>query len=399
MREHDAGEARLLHAREARHVRVRQHVGRMLVVLRVLDRQPDLGEPRRPLEQLPVGVFLALGARRQRVVDHVRQIAQPFGLRRIDVVAAHELRHGDLAHVAMLDATEQVIEHAVAQRAFRHLHRLDAELVEYRAHDRHAAGQHRRAVRPQAADLVGIGSFVLDERRAQPLEALARQAFGSEVVLAQDVLHRARGARGADGLFPAGRAIGMRNARQLLARGQLGRLHMRLVDLAVGEILEAVREAAHVERFGELRIEAGADDELGRAAADVDDQPARGGGRHRVRHAEVDEARFLAAGDDLDREAEHRARLTQELRGILRDAQGVGADGAHALAREAAQPLGEFGQRLERRGLRGAVDALVGGEAATQAHHFAHRIERIDLAVDHAPDLEVEAVRAEVDRR
>jgi hypothetical protein len=37
--------------------------------------------------------------------------------------------------------------------------------------------------------------------------------------------------------------------------------------------------------------------------------------------------------------------------------------------------------------LRGAVDALVGGEAAAQAHHLAHRVERIDLAVDHAADL------------
>ena len=148
--------------------------------------------------------------------------------------------------------------------------------------------------------------------------------------------------------------------------------------------------------------QAGADDELGRAAADVEHQAAlalrQRGGRQRVRHAEVDQARFLAAGDHLDREAERGARLAQELRRVLRHAQRVGADRAHRLAREAAQPLGELGQRLERVRLRGAVDALVGGQAAAQAHHLAHRVERVDLAVDDAPDLQVEAVGAEVDR-
>ena len=33
-----------------------------------------------------------------------------------------------------------------------------------------------------------------------------------------------------------------------------------------------------------------------------------------------------------------------------------------------------------------------------EAHDLAHRVEGIDLALDHAADLEVEAVRAEVDR-
>jgi len=171
--------------------------------------------------------------------------------------------------------------------------------------------------------------------------------------------------------------------------------------MAVGEILH-VAHAAHVERLGELRLQAGADDELGRAAADVEHQAPlvfrQRRGRQRVRHAEVDQARFLAARDHLDREAERGARLAQELRRVLRHAQRVGADHPHRLAREAAQPLGELGERLERRRLRGAVDALVRGEAAAQPHHLAHGVERIDLAVDDTPDLQVEAVGAEVDR-
>jgi hypothetical protein len=67
-----------------------------------------------------------------------------------------------------------------------------------------------------------------------------------------------------------------------------------------------------------------------------------------VRHAQVNEARLLAARDHLDRESEHLAGLAQELRRVLRHAQRVGADGAHRLAREAAQPFGELRERLER---------------------------------------------------
>ena len=118
-----------------------------------------------------------------------------------------------------------------------------------------------------------------------------------------------------------------------------------------------------------------------------------------MRHAEIDQARLLAPRDHLDREAEHLPRFAQELRRVLRHAQRVGADRPDCLAREAAQALGELGKRLQRLRLRAAVDALLGGEPGAQAQHLAHRIERVDLAVDHPSDLQVKAVRAEVDRR
>src|SRR6185503_17118490 len=47
--------------------------------------------------------------------------------------------------------------------------------------------------------------------------------------------------------------------------------------------------------------------------------------------------------------------------------------------------------------LRRAVDALLRGEAGAQAHHLPHRVERVDLPVHHAADLQVEAVGPEVD--
>ena len=79
-----------------------------------------------------------------------------------------------------------------------------------------------------------------------------------------------------------------------------------------------------------LAARAFADDELGAAAADVDDQPATGLARHRVRDAEIDEARLLDAGDDFDRVAERLARAIEECALAPRPAQRVGADDAHA---------------------------------------------------------------------
>ena len=89
-------------------------------------------------------------------------------------------------------------------------------------------------------------------------------------------------------------------------------------------------------------------------------------GRQRMRDAEVDEARFLAAGDDLDREAERLARLAQECRRVLGHPQRIGADRAHRVPRQAAQALAELRQRLERAGLARAVEALVGGQPGAE---------------------------------
>ena len=108
------------------HVGVGQDVGRVLVVLRVRHRQADFGQARRPVEQQPVGSALPV----RRIASKIFSASEPhaLGLRRVHVVAAHELRHGRLAHVAVLHAAEQVVEHAVAQRALGHRHVLDVQL-------------------------------------------------------------------------------------------------------------------------------------------------------------------------------------------------------------------------------------------------------------------------------
>ena len=170
-----------------------------------------------------------------------------------------------------------------------------------------------------------------------------------------------------------------------------------LRDFAVGEVLQAVAHAAHVKARELLRLVARADDELGRAAADVDDEPLLLRRRQAVLHAEVDETRFFAACDDLDRKAERGLRVLQERACVLRDAQRIGADRAHRVPVEAAQAFAEALQAGERALLRGCVEQLVFVEPGAEPHGLAQGIEGIDLIADDAGDLAVEGVASEID--
>ncbi len=114
--------------------------------------------------------------------------------------------------------------------------------------------------------------------------------------------------------------------------------------------------------------------------------------------AQVDEARLLAAGDHLDREAERLLGAPQERLRVPGDAQRVRPHHAHRAARHPGEPFREALERRERALLRFAIQVLVGGEAAAEPHRLLHGIERIELLAGDARDREVEAVAAEVDR-
>ena len=116
-----------------------------------------------------------------------------------------------------------------------------------------------------------------------------------------------------------------------------------------------------------------------------------------MRYADVDQPRFLAAGYHFDGESQRGARFAQELRGILCDAKGIGPHSPDRAGRKATQPLAKARKGFERANLGGTIYAFVRGEAGAQADGFAHRIQRIDLALDYASDLEVETVRSKVD--
>ena len=181
--------------------------------------------------------------------------------------------------------------------------------------------------------------------------------------------------------------------------GGFGGAEVRLAQPAVREVPHREAHAAHVQALQLPRFQSDPDDAFRGAAADVHHQPGRRRRRQTVRDAEVDQPRFLAPGHHLDREAQRRLGPGQELLRVLRDAQRVGADRAHRVDRHSAQAFAELAQCVQAALLGGFVQALVGAQPGADAHRLAQRIERVDLLSDDPGDLQVEAVRTEVDSR
>ena len=145
------------------------------------------------------------------------------------------------------------------------------------------------------------------------------------------------------------------------------------------------------------RIETLADHDLGRSAADVDDQPlvrAHGTG---VRHAGVDQPRLFQAGYDFDGMTERGARALEEPALALRAPQRVGAHHAHAVGVHGAQALTESLEAAQRALRGGVVEPAAVAEARGEAHHLAQPVEDDQLAVRVARDDHVKAVGAQID--
>jgi hypothetical protein len=139
-----------------------------------------------------------------------------------------------------------------------------------------------------------------------------------------------------------------------------------------------------------------AEDHLGGAPADVDDQARQLAGLQ-TRHAQVDQAGFLAAGDDLDAVPQHAVRALQEGIAVAGFAQGLGGHGAHLPGGKAFETLRE---------LRQAGQAALGGlfgqhavavEPAAQAHRLLEVLDALVAALAQLANLEPEAVGAHVD--
>ena len=203
----------------------------------------------------------------------------------------------------------------------------------------------------------------------------------------------------ADRRLPPGIAEAPSDRLELQASRHLGAAHARAVDGAVAEVGEAHAHAAHVEALAVHRLEGLADDELGAASADVDDEPAAAVTGEGVGDAEVDQARLLASGDHLDRVAERLLRVAPEALRVVGAAQRVGADRAHGPGRHLAQPLPEALEAGERPRPRLRRQAAVGVEPCREAYRLAQLVDDLDVSVDDARDDQVEAVRAEVHRR
>ena len=236
---------------------------------------------------------------------------------------------------------------------------------------------------------------------AQPREARGGDAALGLAVLQQDLRDGARGARRADGLASS---LPSRSARRSSAPGRARRAR----PAAATSCRCARRErSASCSSRSPCR---GSPSPWARSLLpmmnSVEPPPMSTtrrlcvGHRQRVHDAEVDEARFLAAGDHLDRKAERRPRRARRngpaffatRSALVPTTRTASARHAASRSREAlAAP------RCARSCARRS-SCLSGVRPLPRRTVSLQRIERIDLVVDHAPDGEVEAVGAEVDR-
>ena len=83
---------------------------------------------------------------------------------------------------------------------------------------------------------------------------------------------------------------------------------------------------------------------------------------------------------------------------VPREAEGVGADRAHAPRGQPAQALAEAGKARERPLRRLLGDVPRGIESRREADHLPQSVHDLKVAGDDAGNLHVEAVRAEIDR-
>lgn len=391
------GEFRLIAAREAGHVAVLHQVRAVPVVAGVRDREPDLDEPRRPRERAPRRVERQLPRFRDLFEQCERRAFDASRVLEIDAPALLPRADRSVAGVVVRAAAGEVVEHAFAHRAFRDVHALEVEALEHRLHDREARADHAGAIGREALELELRRVPRRDEFLLQPFQPLARDAAVRPTVGAEHLFDREDRARRTDARFPAEAPVAAADRGELETRGDLRAFQPLAIERAVREELGRVRDAAHRERVHRERLEAVAEDALGRAAADVDDEAPFVLVRERVRDSEEDQARLLATRHDFDRVTERLLRAFTELRGVAGDAQRVGADGAHPRRREFAQPLAETLQCGERARFGLLADLALRPEAFGERDAFAQPVEHEQLPVRELRDQQVKTVRPEVD--
>ena len=268
---------------------------------------------------------------------------------------------GDLALVGARLAPQQVVQDALAQGRVAVAHGLDAELVEHRLHGGQSAHDDRLPVGTQPGQ---VGQRVhmpgTQTELFQLFQPLAGDGRMAEVGIDQRQQRLGR-AGGAHHILPAQPPEGMHVLGQPLAAVQPGLAQDGAGDLAAAEELLGERHAADLQRFTPFGLVVDADDALGGAAADVDDQPQLVIERQTVRRAQIDEAGLLTPGHHLDGVAQYRTGLLQKGADVVCHPEGVGGHGPEALQLQPLQPLGKAAQGLQRplAGLVGQVEVFV----------------------------------------
>src|SRR5690606_5772934 len=211
-----------------------------------------------------------------------------------------------------------------------------------------------------------------------------------------DAADRLHGSRRTDGRAPA--TLAVVRAELLQFHGDFG---LRLVpaprgDLAVFEEAQGTGDATDLQALAFQRFVTATDDELGTAAADIDDQTLFLAERQPARHALVDQARFLAPRYHFDRMSQRGFRRQQESLRIAQLAHGIGGDGAHPAFFETRQALAEAGQGSERELAMLGRQRTVLAQSRGEADAFAQAVDHPDLAMRVARNDQMETVGADV---
>jgi hypothetical protein len=311
----------------------------------------------------------------------------------------HQGLHRDLARIVGAAAAQQVVQDALAQRALADLHALQAQRGEHRLKHQHATGDDRASVARQAGQVDVLDAVGLQQALAHQRQRLGRDRTLGQLECGADLADRLVGARRTHRLVPAQAAVCRGELLEL--GGDLGqrRVPFLLRQASVGEEPARAGDAAGLQAFALQRLHAAADDAFGGTAADVDDQPQLVVlGRLRVGHAEIDQARFLAAGDHFDRMPQRGLRRDQEAGGRTQLADGVRGHRAHMGRRDVGDALAEARQAVDGARLRLRGHAAEPVQALGHAHGFAQPVDHPQLAQYPLRHHHVETVRAQVQR-
>ena len=118
-----------------------------------------------------------------------------------------------------------------------------------------------------------------------------------------------------------------------------------------------------------------------------------------VRDARIDQARFLHAGDDLDRKSERLAGALEKSLFAPCDTQRVGADDTDVARIDVAQSLPKTLQARQRPGCRILVESAIVADAGGQTHHLAQAVDDDQLPVRVPRHHHMKTVGTEVDGR
>ena len=236
----------LLFAGESGHIGVFEDVGGVFVVAGVGDVKSDFVQSACPAEVLfPLGKVLdgyVFGVA-QAVHKGLCGFGNAFGLIEADVVAVLELGGRLIAHVFVQTASNQVVEHAVAQGGFGNGHFGEFEFFKRCHHDGQSAGEHFHAFGLEAFEFGFFDGTGFNNTVGEVAHAFVGDVGFLGQLGGDEVADGFGGAGGADGKIPTCTLHEFADALDFVAGGGDGGLEVFGGDFVLEET-QAVSDAA-----------------------------------------------------------------------------------------------------------------------------------------------------------